>query len=537
MTGADYSGVLPAAGRCIAHFGGGGGTEEHFARIHPGARYAHATLEEASAILGEMDSPLDCILYEGEAAASLTEEALREHLAHLAEDGQVVFVAENPGYFRRIFALLSGEDFVPTGRAPASIVRMAESAGLFLDHVLPVRSGQDAEEEKRPDTRAFLAAVRGWQEGRGISRGSDPLALRHVLRFARRRRERIFIQAMLGEALVTARVRVHEPNSFLMTVPGVECRAAQTVDFSLGAHYPRKVFLCQRIRFMNVRTGLANVDNICRAGYLSIAEMDDNISLWRKDYETSRYLELRGMHAVQTSTEPLAEILRRFNPEVAVFPNQLRELPPPREYAKGEAVTVFFGALNRGPDWQEIMPVLNEAAREYGGRLRFRVLADRAFYDALRTEHKEFIGREDFYEGRYVPYEVYIDTLRTADISLLPLRDTEFNRTKSDLKFIESAGHGAVVLASPTVYQGSVRDGVTGFLYRSPGEFAERLRFLVEHPEKRRSVAEAAYRYVASERLLSGHYEERLAWYEELLARKEELDAALRERVAGIQGS
>lgn len=288
---------------------------------------------------------------------------------------------------------------------------------------------------------------------------------------------------------------------------------------------------------MNVRDGLANVDNICRAGYLSIAEMDDNISLWREDYETSKYLEIRGMHAVQTSTEPLAEIFRQFNPEVAVFPNQLRELPPPREYAEGDAVTVFFGALNRGPDWQEIMPALNGAAREYGARLRFRVLADRAFYDALRTEHKEFVGREDFYEGRYVPYEVYIDTLRTADISLLPLLDTEFNRTKSDLKFIESAGHGAVVLASPTVYRGTVRDGVTGFLYCSPGEFAERLRFLVEHPGKRRSVAEAAYRYVASERLLSGHYEERLAWYEELLARKEELDAALRERVAGIRGS
>ena len=149
-------------------------------------------------------------------------------------------------------------------------------------------------------------------------------------------------------------------------------------------------------------------------------------------------------------------------------------------------------------------------------------------------------GTTDFtdymwYDGQFVPYEMYQEALHASDISFLPLRDTEFNRTKSDLKFIESAGHGAVVLASPTVYADTVRDGRTGFIYRSPEEFRERLFLLVENPERRLETAEAAYSYVRRERLLSGHYQERLAWYRELAGRWQELDREEVRRVARWQ--
>ena len=77
-----------------------------------------------------------------------------------------------------------------------------------------------------------------------------------------------------------------------------------------------------------------------------------------------------------------------------------------------------------------------------------------------------------------------------------------------------------------------MRDGETGFLYRDPREFRERLTLLIEDSARRRSLADAAYEYVKHERLLSGHYEERLDWYKELLERREELTRALEERVA-----
>ncbi len=85
------------------------------------------------------------------------------------------------------------------------------------------------------------------------------------------------------------------------------------------------------------------------------------------------------------------------------------------------------------------------------------------------------------------------------------------------------------------VYRDTVKDGETGFLYRDPREFAERLALLVEDRQKRQKLAAAAYRYVKENRLLSQHYEERLAAYRDLFARRAELDRALDARLEKLR--
>ena len=198
---------------------------------------------------------------------------------------------------------------------------------------------------------------------------------------------------------------------------------------------------------------------------------------------------------------------------------------------QNERVTIFFGALNRRPDWEPLMPAINASIRRYGDRLHFHVISDHAFYEALETEEKDFAGgvRD---AAIIAPYERYTAALHDADIALLPLRDTEFNRAKSDLKFIEAAGHGAVALASPTVYAETMRDGETGLIFRSPEEFAEKLDLLIEHADLRRTLAEHAYRYVAEHRLLEYHLDDYIAAYQEMFARREELERDRRARIA-----
>ena len=105
----------------------------------------------------------------------------------------------------------------------------------------------------------------------------------------------------------------------------------------------------------------------------------------------------------------------------------------------------------------------------------------------------------------------------------MPLKDNEFNRSKSDLKFIECAGNGAVALASPVVYANTIQEGKTGFIYRDEREFSNKLNLLIKNKNLRRMVAEKAYDYVRAERLMSQHYEERLDWYRDLLERLPEL--------------
>ena len=216
-------------------------------------------------------------------------------------------------------------------------------------------------------------------------------------------------------------------------------------------------------------------------------------------------------------------MIRPRNPHVKVFKNQVASLPPRREYPDDGPVTLFFGALNREADWTAIIPALNRILADRGDSLRIQVVHDWGFYDAIETEFKSFES--------FCAYDKYITLLRTADISILPLNPTPFNLCKSDLKFIESAAHGTVTLASPTIYGDTIRPGETGLIFESPEDFEEKLIQLIDDRAMRLTIASNAYRYVAENRMLSQHYRERHAWYCEMLDRLPDLNRELRERV------
>jgi glycosyltransferase involved in cell wall biosynthesis len=163
----------------------------------------------------------------------------------------------------------------------------------------------------------------------------------------------------------------------------------------------------------------------------------------------------------------------------------------------------------------------------HGDRVRVQVVYDRAFFDALMTPHKAF--------EPLCPYDRYQMLLQAADVALLPLEPTRFNRHKSDLKFIECASQGVVALASPTVYDRTIRHGETGLIYRSPDEFAALLDRLIRDHPFRRALARNAYYYVAEHRLLARHYRARYDWYRAMLDRRDQLDAELRQRVPELQ--
>ena len=118
---------------------------------------------------------------------------------------------------------------------------------------------------------------------------------------------------------------------------------------------------------------------------------------------------------------------------------------------------------------------------------------------------------------------------------MLPLRDNAFNRTKSDLKFIESAGHGAAVLASPTVYAQTIVDGCTGCIDRNRREFEAKLVRLIEDAPYRQAIARAAYGYVRDHRLIAQHYRARLTAYQALVEHRAELDAELAARLEHVR--
>jgi len=277
---------------------------------------------------------------------------------------------------------------------------------------------------------------------------------------------------------------------------------------------------------VNSESALAEIEAIRKNNGLIIYEIDDLPPMAEEYFAKNNYLDLKGAHAVEVSTPRLADYVREFNPNVKVFLNQLAELPPPRNFYPRDKVTIFMGGIGRDEDALPILPVLNDAAKTYGEKLEFKFVKCIGTFLSLESPHKELIG-----EGNFVPYELYARTLQTVDIALLPLLSSRGKLMKSDLKFIEAAAHGAAVIAAPTIYEDSIIDGKTGFIYHDEAEFKQKLFYLIDHSDFRQQMAKNAYDYVKINRLLSQHYMERVNFYHECFDNYANLDKQLEKRL------
>lgn len=333
------------------------------------------------------------------------------------------------------------------------------------------------------------------------------------------------LSTMLPPVGGVSQVRVVEPLGALAREPGFAAGLAGRIDDVPDLAGAPGIFILHRPALLG-EAGLASVRALIARGWVVVCEFDDHPSqipiLHRSDVHN-----FDAVHAIQTSTPALAEVFGRENGEVALFPNAISQLPDPANFGDPGRLTVLFAALNREEDWPGHIEAINAASRQAGGRLRFEVVADRAFFDALETPHKAFTPLCD--------YATYLGLLARCEVSFMPLRDTLFNRCKSDLKFLEAAAHRAVPLASPIVYAASIRDGENGLIFADAQGLFDRLTWLAAQPDAARGIAEQARAGIARERMLAYQMRARTAWYRSLWERREALQAALVERVPGLK--
>ena len=347
-------------------------------------------------------------------------------------------------------------------------------------------------------------------------------ALQYVWRVRKKERERISLAGtMLPPVGGVSHVRVVEPFQAMATDPMVSVNLTNEVDLSKPHDGTPHIFVLHRPSLAG-QQGRDLLRVLSDAGWLVVTEFDDHPDFF-SGMQDDAQLTFRGVHAIQTSTPALAEVLRGRNPEIAIFPNAVSLLPEVRNFAQPRALTMFFGALNREQDWRDYLPIVNDVADMAGDRLRFEVVHDDTFFNALSSPHKHFTPTCD--------YPTYNEILGRCEISFMPLADNGFNRAKSDLKFIEAASHRVVSLASNVVYGDSIVDGQTGFLFRDPQELRSRLMRLIVMPELARTIGDRARDYVARERMLAYQVKPRLDWYRSLWARREQLNAALSARM------
>jgi SAM-dependent methyltransferase len=399
---------------------------------------------------------IDCIIY-GDILEHLKDPwaVLRAHTEALAPGGVILICIPNLEHWSFAERLLRGTwDYEPVGLMDETHLRWFSlesmrkgllKMGFALCDVHPRVFDAD-------HARLFAEAIAPALAALGIdvesyTRRASPL--QYVWRIRKEPQQRMLIAAnMLKPVGGVSHVRIVHPLRAMGTDPVVRTMLTTTVDAPAPGDDSARIFILHRPA-LHGDAGRTMIRAFLDTGWLVVTEFDDHPDFFQV-MQDQEHLSFRGVHAVQTSTRALAEVLRQRNPEVAVFPNAIVSLPEVRNFADPDRLTVFFGALNREQDWQPLMGAINAVAAKAGERLHFCVVHDQSFFDALETPHKTFTPTCE--------YDTYMELLGGCEISLMPLGDNGFNRAKSDLKFIEAGACRVAPLASRIVYGETIDD-------------------------------------------------------------------------------
>lgn len=549
----DLLSRIPLTARTILDAGcGTGALASAYRRMNPNARLLAIDSDPAAAALAapyfdevatvdleadplpfDVPDGIDCIIY-NEILEHLRDPwgLIRRHAEALSPDGIMLLCVANIEYWRVTERLLRGS------RPGGATQHMAPAGGFDLNTMQAnlVKAGLtlcdvSTREPDDADAAQFAAALTPALgilgiDARNYAKRAAPSHL--IWRVRKEPRERMILTgSMLDPVGGVSHVRVVHPIQAIGTDPMVAVSVTDRVATGPPPEGTPRIFVLHRPALLG-ESGQVLLRSLADAGYLIVTEFDDlpeHFEMMRMGGE----LSFRGVHALQTSTVPMAEALRRYNPEIAVFPNAVPALPEIRNFTDPHSLTLFFGALNRERDWLPFMPVINAAASVAGERLKFQVVHDRGFFDALESPYKSFTPTCD--------YETYLRILGGSELSFMPLADTRFNRAKSDLKFIEAASCRVAALASTVVYSNTIEHVRNGLLFRDPVELRTGLLRLLAMPAMARDLADAARGYVAGERMLAYQVAPRIAWYRSLWAKRHVLDAARRERMLDYQAT
>jgi glycosyltransferase involved in cell wall biosynthesis len=215
---------------------------------------------------------------------------------------------------------------------------------------------------------------------------------------------------------------------------------------------------------------------------------------------------LEVAHLVTVSTEPLAERMRKYNPNVVVLKNRIDEHMLTIERPKRDKLTIgWAGGASHTDDIKSCAHGLRKTLEHHDVEAHF-----------IGSDFTKLIRRP----MRFTPWahkttDYY--KLIDFDIGVAPLVSTTFAETKSHIKALEYAALGIPVIASDaTPYRDFVIDGVTGWLVRYEHEWAKRLRELI-CDEAMRTEMGAKAKTLAAEWTIQNGWQEWQAAYESVL--------------------
>ena len=454
---------------------------------------------------------------------------LTELRSFMTPDGMCVACIPNVGHWRMVAELLQGKwRYADQGLLDKTHLRfftldtaveLFEKAGWTVLDALP-RKLQPEETEAALKTLLPAAVAMGMSEDKARV---NLTAFQWVIRAVNGPAPRVTTVAAVGSKKIAGvtEARVDHPMRSLATLPAAKVHWREgTLVLPEDA---REGVLVLHRELLTDEKFQAQMEALIAKGWLLVLDMDDDPNHW-SGYVDSDFYAFKAVHAVTVSTEHLADVIRPFNANVQVFANAIFELPVVKD-AGPQKLRVFFGALNRQPDWQAVIAGIVEAALALKDRVEFVVVHDQAFYDALPAEVSKTFSPT-------LGIEQYTQTLASCDIALLPLNDTPFNRCKSDLKLIECAAAQVAVICSEVVYAKQATHHTFASFATTADEWRDALLKLANDASLREANIAKGLAYVKQERMHAQQSAARLAFYQGMLADKDNLAAQRAARLA-----
>ena len=228
---------------------------------------------------------------------------------------------------------------------------------------------------------------------------------------------------------------------------------------------------------------------------------------------------LESVDMVTTTTEILGNVLRNYNENIRILPNcvdlsRWRKLP----LKETDEIKLFWsGGWSHYEDWFLIRDVIPEVMRRYKN-VKMVVMGFDFFAKVNDLPRERF----EFHDWEHVQAYPLQCSIISPDISIIPLRDTNFNRCKSSIKWVEMAAMGVpsvVSFVSPYMEMGplSQKDNAVFIQNNDKDAWIEGISRLVEDAELRKEIAKNARQTVLENFDIGTQYGKWVSAYEEVL--------------------
>ena len=484
----------------------------------------------------DIDLPdnLDCLIY-GDVLEHLKDpwRCVSKHVERLNDSGTLIACIPNAQHWSMLNQLIYGKwQLNDQGLFDKTHLRwftlenirdLIKSSGLSLVEIKPRVFNKNAIED-------FVRKISPALSNFGVNekdfiQGISPL--QYIVRAVKNESRKIIINYVKFDLDVEglSKSRMEGSLKALSTIPNISCINSHVTHFELLRAVDSRIKILNFYRpIFDYKTFLPTLQTIIKNKYLIIVDFDDhpNVIKDKKNLEFT----LKCCHAIHTTNEYLANIIRQYNPEVYVFENNVLSLNPIER--RNDKIKIFFGALNRQEDWKPWMNTINKAISNNPEKWYFEVIHDRQFYDYidLPPEQKSFTP--------LCKYEQYLKILATCDVSFMPLQKSIFNQCKSDLKAVQAASNAVVILSTPVVYENNFVNNKTASFFSTEDELLQILSLWSENPEVIRKIGKNAQEYVASNRLYCHQINTKIESFHSLWRRRDEISQDIVARIATI---